>query len=126
MIGMCKFHTVFLSPDTPGFEEFSEMTYLNTGLKLSPEEIWECANRAYTLERLFNLREGYTGKDDWLPDHYFDESTPIDPGSKAIDRIRFKEMIDEYYQIHEWNENGVPKPELLKKIGLGLEMPTIY
>ncbi|MFC1953235.1 aldehyde ferredoxin oxidoreductase family protein [Chloroflexota bacterium] len=121
MIGMCKLHTVFLSQNMPGFEEFSIMTYLNTGLKLSAEDIWECSNRAYTLERLFNLREGYTGKDDWLPDRYFDNSSQTVPVNKTIDNKKFKAMLDEYYKIHEWDNNGVPKSETLKKLKLDKE-----
>ena len=124
MIGMCKFHTVFLSPNMPNFEEFSKMIRLNTGLELSAEEIWACADRAYTLERLFNLREGATRKDDWLVDRYFDEPTPIGLDivrGRRIDREKFKAMLDEYYQIHQWDENGIPKPETLKKLGLDKE-----
>jgi len=108
----------------PNFEEFSKMIHYNTGLELSAKEVWECADRAYTLERLFNLREGATRKDDWLVDRYFDEPTPIGLDivrGKAIDREKFKAMLDEYYQIHQWDEKGVPKPETLKKLGLDKE-----
>ena len=124
MMGMCKYHTVFLSPDMPSFEEFSKMIYLNTGLALSAENIWECADRAYTLERLFNIREGATRKDDWLVDRYFDESSPVGPDAargKTLDREKFSAMIDEYYKVHGWDNNGVPKPETLKKLGLDKE-----
>lgn len=124
MIGICKFHTVFMSPNMPNFEEFSQTIRYNTGLELSAKEVWKCADRAYTLERLFNLREGLTRKDDWLVDRYFDDPTPIGLDiirGKAIDREKFKAMLDEYYKIHEWDENGVPTPETLKKLGLDKE-----
>jgi aldehyde:ferredoxin oxidoreductase len=121
MMGICRLNTAFLSPDMPSFEEFSKMAYLNTGLELPAEEIWECANRTSTLERLFNLREGYTDKDDWLPDCYFNASASVGVGGKAIDSRRFKAMIDEYYRIRDWDENGVPKPELLKRLRLDEE-----
>ncbi|MFC2070181.1 aldehyde ferredoxin oxidoreductase family protein [Chloroflexota bacterium] len=121
MIGMCKYHTVFLSPDMPAFKEFSKMIYLNTGLELTDGEIWRCADRAYTLERLFNLREGAVRNDDWLPDRYFDEPAPSGPEDvlgKTLDRDKFKSMIDEYYRIHGWDENGVPASDKLKELGL--------
>lgn len=124
MVGMCKIHTVFFSPTMPTFEEFSNLIRYNTGLELSAKEVWECADRAYTLERLFNLREGATRKDDWLVDRYFDEPTPIGLDivrGRTIDREKFKAMLDEYYKIHEWDEEGVPKPETLKKLGLDKE-----
>jgi len=105
----------------PSFEEFARSIYLNAGLEFTPQQVWEVANRAYTLERMFNLREGFGREDDWLVDRYFDEPTPLGlpvARGRAIDREKFKEMLDEYYQLHEWDENGVPTPELLKKLGL--------
>jgi aldehyde:ferredoxin oxidoreductase len=100
------------------------LIYLNTGLEFTPLEIWNVANRAYTMERLFNIREGFTRDDDWLVDRYFDEKTraglPVVRG-KSIDRKKFKGMLDEYYRLHEWDENGVPTPEFLKKMGIDRE-----
>lgn len=124
MIGMCRFHTASASPDMPGFEEFSRMIYLNTGLQLSAKEIWECAHRAHTLERLFSRREGSTEKDDWPVDPRPDEPAPTGPDvgrSESLDRQTFKTMLDEYYRIHEWDEDGAPTPESLKRLGLDKE-----
>ena len=119
--GVCKFHSIFLSPNLIGFEELSKLIYLNTGLEFTPEEIWDIADRAYTVERLFNIREGLTRADDWLPDRYFDEPTPLGMPivrHKSIDRGAFEQMIDEYYELHGWDEQGVPRPETLKNLGL--------
>jgi aldehyde:ferredoxin oxidoreductase len=70
---------------------------LNTGLEFSEMDLWNCANRCYTIERLFNLREGMTREDDMLSDRYFDEPTklglPVARG-KSIDRHKFKAMVD--------------------------------
>ncbi|MFB0521938.1 MAG: aldehyde ferredoxin oxidoreductase C-terminal domain-containing protein, partial [Desulfatiglandales bacterium] len=119
--GMCKYHTVFLSPNHPNFPEFAKMIYYNTGLEFTPREIWDIANRCYTIERLFNIREGLTRKDDWLVDRYFDEPTkhglPV-AYNKKIDRKKFKAMIDEYYSLHKWDNDGVPTPELLKDLDI--------
>jgi len=122
--GVCKFHSIFLSPNLIRFEELSKLIYLNTGLEFTPEEIWDIADRAYTIERLFNIREGLTRADDWLVDRYFDEPTPIGlpiARDKCIDREMFKQMINEYYELHGWDEDGVPRPETLKKLGLESE-----
>jgi aldehyde:ferredoxin oxidoreductase len=120
-LGVCKYHTVFLSPNHPAFTEFSRLIELNTGLEFSEMDLWDCANRSYTIERLFNLREGMTRTDDWLSDRYFDEPTQLGlPGvrGKRIDRQKFKGMLDEYYRLHEWDEAGIPTPELLKKLDI--------
>jgi aldehyde:ferredoxin oxidoreductase len=120
-LGICKYHTVFLSPNHLAFTEFAKLIKLNTGLDLSEMDLWEIANRCHTIERLYNLREGKTRKDDWLPDRYFDEPTklglPVARG-KSIDREKFKAMLDEYYKLQEWDAEGVPTPKLLKKLDI--------
>jgi len=123
-LGICKYHTIFLSPNLLSFDEFSKLLYYNTGLEMSPQEIWEVADRAYTVERLFNIREGLTREHDWLVDRYFDEPTPVGlpiVRGRKLDREKFKKMIDEYYELHGWDENGVPRPETLEKLGLDKE-----
>jgi aldehyde:ferredoxin oxidoreductase len=120
-VGVCKFHSIFLSPNLIAFDELSKLIFYNTGLEFTPEEIWEIADRAYTLERLFNIREGLTRGDDQLVDRYFDEPTPLGlpiARGKSIDRQKFKEMIDEYYELHDWDENGIPRPGTLEKLSL--------
>ena len=120
-LGICKYHTVFLSPNHPAFAEFCRLIQLNTGLEFSEMDLWDCANRCYTIERLFNLREGMSRADDWLPDRYFDESTPLGlPGvrGKCIDRNKFKALVDEYYQLHGWDQEGFPTQALLKRLGI--------
>ncbi|NIM95736.1 MAG: aldehyde ferredoxin oxidoreductase [Anaerolineales bacterium] len=122
--GICKYHSIFLSPNLIGFEELSKLIYFNTGLEFSPKEIWIVASRANTIERLINIREGLTREDDWLVDRYFDEPTsvglPIVRG-KTIDRSKFNQMIDEYYEMHGWDEHGEPRQETLDKLGLSNE-----
>jgi aldehyde:ferredoxin oxidoreductase len=119
--GICKYHSIFLSPNLIGFDELAKLIYYNTGLEFTTEEIWDIADRAYTIERLFNIREGMTRADDWLVDRYFDEPTPVGMPivrGKSLDREKFKQMIDEYYELHGWDENGVPRPETLAQLGL--------
>jgi aldehyde:ferredoxin oxidoreductase len=123
-VGVCKYHCVFLSPNLMNFEHISKFLHYNTGLELSPEEVWEVAERAYTVERMFNAREGFTRKDDWLSDRYFDEPTTrgleIVRG-RTLDRDKFNAMLDEYYELHGWDENGVPTQETLERLGLDKE-----
>ena len=126
-LGICKYHTVFLSPNHPAFGEFSKLIKLNTGLEFDEMDLWNCADRCYTIERLFNLREGLTRADDMLPSRYFDEPTklglPMARG-KRIDREKFEAMLDEYYQLHEWDVKGVPTPQLLKRLAISDLWPS--
>ncbi len=125
-LGTCKFQTVFLAVHAPGWNEFSRLISLGTGMDVSKVQLMEIGERIYTLERLFNQREGFTRKDDALPERYFKEPTPIGlpvAKGKKIDRARFEKMLDEYYALHEWDREGVPKKETLERLKLDKE-PT--
>ncbi len=123
-LGICKYHTVFLSPNHLNFKEFSRLLKLNTGMDLSPLDVWTVAERAYNIERLFNIREGATKDDDWLSDRYFDEPTPMGLDvvrGKTLDREKFAAMRAEYYDLHGWDEGGVPTRETLERLGIADE-----
>ena len=124
-LGICKYHTVFLGATLPNFEDWPKVLYLNTGLELTPTDIWTIAERCNMIERLFNLREGLTRSDlkkgDMLNHRYFDEPClrgAPDVVGRKIDRKKFKQMIDEFYTHKGLDENGVPKPETLQRLGL--------
>lgn len=125
-IGTCKFQTVFCAVHAPKWDEFSKLIRLATGMEFSKSQLMEIGERIYTLERLFNLREGFTRKDDALPERYFKEPTPIGlpiAKGKKIDRQQFDRMLDEYYALHDWDRDGVPKKATLEKLRLDKE-PT--
>jgi aldehyde:ferredoxin oxidoreductase len=129
-LGICKYHTVFLGATLPNFEDWPKVIYYNTGLEFTPEEIWTVAERCNNLERLFNLREGLTRNDpvkgDTLNHRYFDEpcrrGAPDVIGAR-IDRDKFNTMLDEFYEHHGWDKDGVPTAATLRRLGLDKE-PT--
>jgi len=123
-IGICKFQTVFCAVNAPKWKEFSKLIQLVTGMKISEKQLMEIGERIYTIERLFNLREGFSRKDDNLPERYFKEPTPIGlpvARNKKIDKEKFNKMLDQYYELHGWDNNGIPKAETLKKLDLDKE-----
>jgi aldehyde:ferredoxin oxidoreductase len=124
-LGICKYHTTFLGPTLPNFEDWAKVIYYNTGLEFTPTEIWEISERCNMIERLFNLREGLSKNDpakgDTLNHRYFDEpctrGAPDVIGAK-IDREKFQKMVDEFYRYKGLDENGIPKPETLERLGI--------
>jgi len=123
-LGVCKFQTKFFSPHMPSFEEYAEHIKYVTGMEFTPQELEEIAERITTIERMFNIREGKGRQDDYLPERYYTEPTKLGfaiTKGKKIDREKFDEMLDEYYELHGWDKNGVPKPETLEKLGLAGE-----
>jgi len=124
-LGICKYHTTFLGATLPNFEDWAKVLYYNTGLEMTPEEIWDVAVRCNMIERLFNLREGLTRDDlkkgDMLNHRYFDEPCrrgAIDVVGLKIDKNKFIQMVDEFYEYKGLDNKGVPKPETLKRLGL--------
>lgn len=118
-IGICRFASVFSSINAIDYDDISRLLYNATGLNLTPAELKELGERVYTLERLYIVREGITRKDDTLPDHYFDVPVPDGPSKgHYIDRNEFQKMLDEYYELHGWDNNGIPKKETISKLGL--------
>jgi aldehyde:ferredoxin oxidoreductase len=124
-LGICKYHTTFLGATLPNFEDWSKVLYYNTGLQMTPEEIWMVARRCNMIERLFNLREGLTRDDlkkgDMLNHRYFDEPCrrgAVDVIGVKIDKEKFIQMVDELYEHKGLDKDGVPKPETLKELGL--------
>jgi aldehyde:ferredoxin oxidoreductase len=107
-LGICKFVTRgFNSPHLLGYEDFANLTDAVTGLRLSDEELREAGRNVIDLERLINLKLGLTKADDTLPKRYFDDPMParVTKGHK-IDREKFGQMLEEYYQARGWDKEG--------------------
>ena len=127
-LGTCKFQTVFLAVHAPKWEEYSKLIYLVSGMQYSIPQLMDIGERIYTIERMFNIREGFSRKDDALPERYFEEATPIGlPRVKGlkIDREKFEKMLDEYYTLHGWDNNGVSTKRILQKLGIEREPSQI-
>ncbi len=85
------------------------------GMPYTKEEFLEVGERIYNSTRLFNVEEGFRREDDSLPKRF--QEPRRDTGWK-IDFQDFNTMLDEYYRIRGWDENGIPKRTVLKRLGL--------
>ena len=75
--------------------------------------------RIYTTERMFINREGISRKDDYLPDLYFNQPIPDGPTKgEYIDKEKFEMLLDDYYQLHGWNSDGIPTMETVNRLNL--------
>jgi len=95
------------------------MLNLAVGWELSEKELMLVGERVWNLIRLFNIREGFTRKDDTLPERMRKEPLPsgVAKGKLVSDEM-MNEMLDDYYSLRGWDENGVPTDEKLKDLGL--------
>jgi aldehyde:ferredoxin oxidoreductase len=80
------------------------------------EKLAEVGERIYNMERLFNNAAGFTAKDDDLPPRLKTEPAKTGPAKGLVNGI--DKMRPEYYVERGWDENGVPKADTLKRLGL--------
>ncbi|MCP4418381.1 MAG: aldehyde ferredoxin oxidoreductase family protein [Chloroflexi bacterium] len=107
----CKFANMAVA------EEFFARTLTAvTGEKFTADDLMMVGERVWTLERLYNLREGFTKEDDTLPDRLLNE--PVADGPSEGFTANLAPMLEEYYAFRGWDKDGVPKPEKLKELGL--------
>jgi len=89
-----------------------------TGYDFNPE-LMKIGARIYTLERLILNREGITRKDDLLPRRITEEPLPEGLAKgRVITRNMYDEMLNEYYELRGWDDDGVPKEETLSALGI--------
>ncbi|WP_369689042.1 aldehyde ferredoxin oxidoreductase family protein [Carboxydothermus islandicus] len=77
-----------------------------TGWEYTQQELEEMANRIVTLTRVFNSREGATKSLDTLPKRFFSE--PINEGKNIISEEELSYMVNEYYRLRGWDDQGFP------------------
>lgn len=87
------------------------------GLKLSPKELFDIAERIVNTERLMNYRFGITGKDDRLPKMFFSRDY-VSRGKPSEPLTWMEPMKQEFYREMGWDEDGRPTPRKLMELGI--------
>ena len=120
-LGVCKFST------TENFVLYPED--LSRGLKqllgydYDGESLIKAGERIVNIERMYNYRHGLSRKDDQLPARFLKEAATVydletgEPLKKGL-TVNLKYMLDRYYHLRNWDENGIPTAEKLKELGL--------
>jgi len=97
--------------------EIFRMVNAATGFGYENEaEMKTLGERVYNLTRLFNVREGLSREDDTLPQRCLKEPMPDGPARGHV--VDLEPMLNQYYEIRGWDDNGVPKRETLDALGL--------
>ena len=99
----------------------AELLNAATGWEIAHDYLDLVGERVWNLTRLFNLREGFTRADDDLPVRVKEEGLP-DPVVKGqrIPQADLDAMLDEYYRLRGWDDQGVPTVEKLASLGLNV------
>jgi len=109
LLGVCLFTVITLAVKASTWVEVFNRA---TGLNFTLGDMLKASERVINLERLFNIREGFTRRDDYLPERFTRE-----PGDGAVVEDQDK-LLDLFYSIKGWDRNGVPTKEKLRELGL--------
>jgi aldehyde:ferredoxin oxidoreductase len=118
-LGLCAFVTTAAYGASP--DRCARLFHAMTGIPMDAESIMRAGRRIITLERLINLRLGWTEDPKeyapWRLMNERQEALPIpDP---ILDRERMERMVREYHRLHGWDVgSGIPTPATLRDLEL--------
>ena len=112
-LGICLFAIFALGPN-----QITDLLYSLTGQKnfSSAEQLIKIGERINNITRLFNLREGITTSDDTLPPRLLKDT--LQDGPAKGHTVPLEEMLQDYYLIRGWDQEGKPTENKLKELGL--------
>ncbi|MBI5651556.1 MAG: aldehyde ferredoxin oxidoreductase family protein [Chloroflexi bacterium] len=116
VLGVC-----FFGPAPRSFIQVDEIVTAvraATGWDVTLADILQIGERATTLARAFNTREGFTRADDTLPERLFQ---PLENGALqgvAISKPEFENAILELYEQKGWTRAGAPTRAKLRDLGI--------
>jgi len=94
------------------WENLAELYSLVTEKTITKNDLVAIGEHINNLCRWFNVREGITRKDDYLPNRFSVE--PLKKGQyngTVIKKEDFDALLSEYYKLRKWDNNGIPPKE---------------
>jgi len=100
-------------------DQWTTIVNLVTGWNLTVEELQKTGERIYNLERLINIKRGRSRKNDTLPYRVMHEPIPDGPArGRYCSQKDLDTMLDRYYAMRGWDQNGIPTTEKLAELCL--------
>ena len=109
--GICLFTTFAIAG-----KEISELFAAATGFECDEKEFLKKGERIWNIERIFNIKAGFGKDDDKLPERM--EKEPIKTGPSKGMVADLSGVLDEYYKLRGWDENGIPTRQKLQELGI--------
>lgn len=102
-LGMCAGLSSFPLKPPYHIHNYAEFVTAGTGIKMSKDDVWKSATRTRTLMRALNVRRGLRRADDKPPENHWKRRFP------DLEKL----LLDEYYKLKGFNEQGIPTKESL-------------
>jgi len=97
-----------------GLDYYARFLKSITGIEFDVITLTQIGERIYTLEKLFNIREGLTKKDDTLPIRFLNAS--LKEGSSKDHVVPLENMLNQFYTVRNWDNEGIPTEKLLDRL----------
>lgn len=108
---LCRFTQFALT-----IEQYSTLLSAATGIEYTQEDFKRVGERIWNLERVFNIRAGFSKADDVLPKRFLEE--PLREGNSRGRTVQLEKMLEDYYRARGWDSDGVPTEEKLRELEL--------
>ena len=106
-LGLCKFITK--GSFTP--VQTAELINKAMGWTWSGQDVLDAGARLFNFKRAINTRLGVSRKDDVLPIRLTTEPRPTGSAAGVLPDLEL--MLQDYYRLRAWDENGVPTREAM-------------
>ena len=107
-LGMCAGLSSFPLKPPYHIHNYPEFITAATGLKMDKDQLWQTATRNRTLMRALNVRRGMRRSDDKPPEDHWKKRFPD----------LEKQLLDQYYKLKGFNDQGIPTRESLQALEL--------
>ncbi|MBW1787280.1 MAG: aldehyde dehydrogenase [Deltaproteobacteria bacterium] len=107
-LGMCAGVSSFHIKPPYHIHNFPKFISAGAGIDMDEAKLTQAVKRYRTLVRANNIRRGMRRKDDKPPDDHW---------KKRFPELE-KELLDAYYKLKGWNQDGIPTKASLHELGL--------
>ena len=107
-LGMCSGLSSFPLKPPYHIHNYPEFISHGAGIEMDEHKLSQTAKRYRTLIRAINIRRGMRRKDDKPPENHWKNRFP------ELE----KNLLDAYYKMKGWNEEGIPTNESLHELRL--------
>ncbi len=115
IVDLINHHPGMLAVNLEGMITYPVAINHCTGMNYKIGDFLKVGKRGWNLERMLNIRLGLQGSQDKLPKKLTDECE--DPSNKKT-KVPMDKLRKKFYKSRQWDENGIPKPSLMKKLKL--------